>query len=135
MSDDLNNETQDNEEESFAELLESYSFGMKDDLQIGDKITAKIISIGENTVFMDAGTKVDGIVERAELLDDEGNMLFSEGDEFDLYVVSLDEHEMRLSKANSIVLFSAWTTTSSRVAADTDNFISPKSTLFSTSLI
>ncbi len=44
MSDDLNDETQDNEEEeeSFAELLESYSFGMKDDLQIGDKITAKL---------------------------------------------------------------------------------------------
>ena len=101
MSDDLNDETQDNEEESFAELLESYSFGMKDDLQIGDKITAKIISVGKNTVFMDAGTKVDGIVERAELLDDEGNMPFGEGDEIELYVVALDEHEMRLSKAIS----------------------------------
>ena len=101
MSDNLNNETQDNEEESFAELLESYGFGMKDDLRIGDKITAKIISIGKDTVFMDAGTKVDGIVERAELLDDEGNMPFSEGDEIELYVVALDEHEMRLSKAIS----------------------------------
>jgi len=101
MSDDLNNETQDNEEESFAELLESYGFGMKDDLRIGDKITAKIISIGKDTVFMDAGTKVDGIVERAELLDDEGNMPFSEGAEIELYVVALDEHEMRLSKAIS----------------------------------
>jgi len=101
MSDDLNNETQDDEKESFAELLDSYGFGMKDDIQIGDKITAKIISIGKNTVFMDAGTKVDGIVERAELLDDEGNMAFSEGDEIELYVVALDEHEIRLSKAIS----------------------------------
>ncbi len=41
MSDDLNNETEDNEEESFAELFESYSFGMKDDLQIGDKVDRK----------------------------------------------------------------------------------------------
>jgi len=101
MSDDLNNETQDDEEESFAELLESYSFNMKDDLQIGDKITAKIISIGKNTVFIDTGTKLDGTVERAELLDDEGNMAFSEGDEIELYVVALDEHEIRLSKAIS----------------------------------
>ena len=101
MSDDLNNETEDNEEESFAELLESYSFNMKDDLQIGDKITTKIISIGKNTVFMDTGTKLDGTVERAELLDDEGNMPFSEGDEIELYVVALDEHEIRLSKAIS----------------------------------
>ena len=101
MSDDLNNETQDNEEESFAELLETYSSGMRDDLQIGDKITAKIISIGKNIVFMDTGTKVDGTVEYAELLDDEGNMPFSEGDEIELYVVALDEHEIRLSKVIS----------------------------------
>jgi small subunit ribosomal protein S1 len=101
MSDDLNDETKDNEEENFAELLESYSFGMKDDLQIGDKITAKIISIGKNIVFIDTGTKIDGTVELAELLDDEGNMPFSEGDEIELYVVALDEHEIRLSKAIS----------------------------------
>jgi small subunit ribosomal protein S1 len=101
MSDDLNNETQDNEEENFAELLESYSFGMKDDLQIGDKITAKIISIGKNIVFIDTGTKIDGTVELAELLDDQGNMPFTEGDEIELYVVALDEHEIRLSKAIS----------------------------------
>jgi len=101
MSDDLNDETQDDEEENFAELLESYGFGMKDDLRIGDKITAKIISIGKNTVFMDTGTKVDGTVERAELLDNEGNMPLNEGDEIELYVVALDEHEIRLSKAIS----------------------------------
>ena len=101
MSDELNNETQDNEEESFAELLETYSSGMRDDLQIGDRVTAKIISIGKNIVFMDTGTKVDGTVEYAELLNDEGNMPFSEGDEIELYVVALDEHEIRLSKAIS----------------------------------
>jgi small subunit ribosomal protein S1 len=101
MSDDVNNETKDNEEESFAELLETYSSGMRDDLQIGDKITAKIISIGKNIIFMDTGTKVDGTVEYAELLDDEGNMPFSEGDEIELYVVAIDEHEIRLSRVIS----------------------------------
>lgn len=101
MSDDLNNDTQDNEEESFAELLDTYSSGMRDDLQVGDRISAKIISIGKNIVFIDTGTKVDGTVEYAELLDDEGNMPFSEGDEIELYVVAIDEHEIRLSKAIS----------------------------------
>lgn len=101
MADDLNNETNDDDEENFAELLESYGFGMKDDLQVGDKITGKIISIKENTVFMDTGTKIDGTVELAELLDAEGNMSFCEGDEIELYVVAMDEHEIRLSKAIS----------------------------------
>lgn len=95
------NENQDNEDQSFAELFESYNSGMKDDLQIGDRIKGKIISIGKDSVFMDTGTKVDGTVERVELLDGDGNMSFIEGDEIELYVVAIDDHEVRLSKAIS----------------------------------
>jgi len=100
MSDDSNNEKE-HEEESFADLFESYSAGMKDDLKVGDKITARIISIGKNSVFVDTGTKIDGVVEPAELLDKDGNMPYHEGDEIELYVVSQNEHEIRLSKAIS----------------------------------
>ncbi len=106
MSDNMNDDPLDNgeeneEEESFADLLESYSAGMKDDLQVGDKVTGKIISIGENSVFMDTGTKVDGVAERTELLDDEGNLPYAQGDVLELYVVSMDENEIRLSRAIS----------------------------------
>ena len=69
MSDQIENENNDPEEESFADLFESYSAGMNDDLQLGDKISGKIISIGKDVVFLDVGTKVDCTVERAELLD------------------------------------------------------------------
>lgn len=101
MSENFDNENQDNEDQSFAELFESYSSGMKDDLQIGDRIKGKIISIGKDSVFMDTGTKVDGTVERAELLDGDGNMPFIEGDEIELYVVAIDDHEISLSRAIS----------------------------------
>ncbi|RPJ16402.1 MAG: 30S ribosomal protein S1 [Desulfobacteraceae bacterium] len=101
MSENFENENQDNEDQSFAELFESYSSGMKDDLQIGDRIKGKIISIGKDSVFIDTGTKIDGTVERAELLDGDGNMSFIEGDEIELYVVSVTDHEIRLSKAIS----------------------------------
>ena len=101
MSDQFENEENDPDEENFADLLESYSTGMRDDLQLGDKISGKIISIGKDAVFLDVGTKVDGTVERAELLDDDGNLLFAEGDEIELYVVARDDHEIRLSKAIS----------------------------------
>jgi small subunit ribosomal protein S1 len=101
MEDDHNTEIPDDEEESFADLLESYSSGMKDDLKIGDKLSGKIISIGKDSVFITTGAKVDGIVDRAELLDDGGNMPFQKGDEIELYVVGIDEHEIRLSKAIS----------------------------------
>ncbi len=97
----FDNENKENDDRSFAELFESYSSGMKDDLQLGDRIKGKIISIGKDSVFMDTGTKVDGTVERAELLDGDGNMPFIEGDEIELYVVGIDDHEIRLSRAIS----------------------------------
>jgi len=94
-------EKQDKDDQSFAELFESYSSGMKDDLQIGERIKGKIISIGNDSVFMDTGTKIDGTVDRIELLDGDGNMPYTEGDEIELYVVAIDDHEVRLSKAIS----------------------------------
>jgi small subunit ribosomal protein S1 len=88
-----------NSEESFAELFESYSAGMKDDIQVGDKISGKIISIGDSAVFVDTGTKADGVVEKEELLNDDRELPYAEGDTLELYVVSANESEVRLSRA------------------------------------
>ena len=98
--DEFEKETSESEE-SFAELFESYSQGMNENINIGDRIRGRIISIGTTNVFVDTGTKVDGVVERGELLDDEGNLPIGVGDELDLYVVAADESEIRLSKAIS----------------------------------
>ena len=95
--DDLDN--QDDQEESFAELFESYSQGMNEDLRIGDKVHGRIISISDSSVFIDTGSKADGIVEKEELLDDDGELPYAVGDQLDLYVVAMDESEIRLSKA------------------------------------
>ena len=100
MSDNNINERQ-HEEESFADLFESYSAGRMEDLKVGDKITARIITIGKDSVFLDTGSKVDGVVDGAELLDKDGNMPYREGDEIELYVIAQNEHEIRLSKAIS----------------------------------
>ena len=100
MDDDVENASS-GAEESFADLFESYSAGMNENIQVGDRIRGRIISIGSNSVFVDTGTKVDGIVEKAELLDDDGQLSVAEGDELDLYVVAADESEIRLSKAIS----------------------------------
>ncbi|MGB5987838.1 MAG: 30S ribosomal protein S1 [Desulfobacterales bacterium] len=89
------------EEESFAELLESYSSGMSDDIRVGEKVRVKIISISDSAVFVNAGTKADGIVETEELKDEEGNLAYAVGDELELFVVAADESEIRLSKAIS----------------------------------
>lgn len=92
---------QQNKESSFGYLLDSYTDGMKDDIQVGDKINGKIISIGRDTVYVDTKSKVDGAVEKAELLDENGEFLYKNGDALELYVVALNESEMILSRALS----------------------------------
>jgi len=95
--DDMDNENQ----MSFADMLDAYSPGTNIEIGIGDKIRGKIVSIGRDAVFVDTGTKIDGIVDKAELLDDDQQMTLAEGDELELYVVALSDEEIRLSKAVS----------------------------------
>jgi small subunit ribosomal protein S1 len=101
MNDDFENESPAAGEENFADLFEAYSAGMNENIQVGDRIRGRIISIGTSSVFVDTGTKVDGVVERSELLDDDGRLPLAVGDELDLYVVAADESEIRLSRAIS----------------------------------
>ncbi len=101
MSDDFDGIKDEAEEENFAELFESYTQGMNEDIQVGDKVKGKILSIGRDTVFLDTGSKIDGAVEKIQLLDDDGELPYSEGDTLELYVVALNETEMILSKAIS----------------------------------
>ncbi len=90
-----------NGEESFAELFEQYSDGGGDDLNVGDKVSGKVIQVGETTVFVDTGTKLDGVVEKEELLDEDGNCTVADGDTVELYVVGKDSGGIKLSKAIS----------------------------------
>ncbi len=100
MLDNFTNETN-GEEEKFEDLLEVYSSRMNEDIQVGDKVKGEIISIGKDTVFVDTGTKIDGLVEKAELLDDDGQLPYKEGDILELFAVSLTGGEIRLSRALS----------------------------------
>jgi small subunit ribosomal protein S1 len=87
--------------ESFAELFESYNGHRTERVQIGERIRGKIISVGKDTVYVDTGTKIDGVVEKNELADESGTVLYKEGDEIELYVASYDGNEIRLSKTVS----------------------------------
>ncbi len=99
MADEPVRDPEDSQAESFADMLESYSAGMNDDIRVGDKIRGSIISITDQAVFVDTGTKADGIVEIGELRDDSGELPYSMGDMLDLFVISVSESEIRLSKA------------------------------------
>jgi small subunit ribosomal protein S1 len=100
----MSEEKLENEEkpgESFAELFESYNGHRTERVQIGERIRGKIISVGKDTIYVDTGTKIDGVVEKHELADENGTVPYKEGDELELYVASYDGNEIRLSKTVS----------------------------------
>lgn len=88
-------------EPSFADLLDSYSSKITRNIEIGNKISGRIISIGKDSVFMDTGTQIDGVANRGDLLNSKGEFPYVIGDIVELYVVSAKEDEILLSKAIS----------------------------------
>jgi len=101
MTDPINDEIIEDNDEDFANLLESFESASNDDIRIGDKISGEILSIGMDTVFVSTGTKIDGAVEKNDLLDENQELPYQKGDKIELYVTSITEHEIRLSKALS----------------------------------
>ncbi|MCP3940331.1 MAG: 30S ribosomal protein S1 [Desulfobacteraceae bacterium] len=95
------NAPEDLDDISFEELFNSYDTKISRELKQGDMVTGKIISIGKASVYIDTGTKSDGVVDKIELLDENGEFPFQVNDSIKLYVVSLSESEVILSKALS----------------------------------
>ena len=88
-------------EESFEQMMKDFDAETGEGLRVGDKVRGKIVSIGEMSVFVDVGAKVEGMVDPAELKDENGELPLSEGDEIELYVVSMAPGSVTLSKALS----------------------------------
>jgi small subunit ribosomal protein S1 len=101
-----------NEEESFADMLER-SFVGAARLEPGQKVEATILKIGPEWVFLDVGQKGEGVLDKKELLDAEGNLSVSEGDAIAAYFLSRSGGELRFTtriggSAGSAQLEEAW---------------------------
>jgi len=58
--------------------------------QRGEKITGKIVSVGEEAVFVDFGAKAEGQIPRAELENEEGELTVAVGDEITALLTAAD---------------------------------------------
>ncbi|KAF0221414.1 MAG: small subunit ribosomal protein [Geobacteraceae bacterium] len=83
-------------EESFAELFER-SFKDTGRLSPGEKVEARILKITNDWIFLDTGRKGEGVLDRKELLDAEGNLTVKEGDTVSAWFLSADGNEMRFT--------------------------------------
>lgn len=79
-----------NDDEDFAALLAEYDQGGKGERKrprVGDTVRGRIVSIGKDAVFVDLGGKAEGVLDREQLADKEGNLQVQIGDEVEARVV------------------------------------------------
>ena len=80
--------TEKDEEGSFAELFEQSSKAPNSRFSPGDRVTGKVVKIGQDTIFVDLGGKSEGLVEAQEFRDENGQLTIKEGDEVELRISS-----------------------------------------------
>lgn len=106
---------EDGDDENFAELFEQ-SAKQSTWLEPGQKVTARILKVSAEWIFIDTAQKGEGVVDRKEFLDLDGNVTVKEGDSISAYFVSSNHGEMRFttsfgsSASGSSQLEEAWRT-------------------------
>ncbi|WP_305046934.1 30S ribosomal protein S1 [Geoalkalibacter sp.] len=85
-------------EEDFAAMLEA-SLGGKaaPKLEPGQKIRARVLAFSGDWVFLDVGQKGEGVLDRREVLDAEGNPTVAVGDALEVYFLSRAGGELRFA--------------------------------------
>ena len=81
------------EDESFGEMFER-SFVAPTRYEPGRKVSARVVKVTQEWVFLDLGRKGEGVLAAKELLDDAGTLAVKEGDSLEAYFVSSDGSEM-----------------------------------------
>jgi small subunit ribosomal protein S1 len=80
------------QDEDFASMLAEFESGKpradKKRPRIGDVVQGAVISIGKDAVFVDAGGKAEGVLERSQVSDAEGKLLVKIGDVIEARVVA-----------------------------------------------
>ncbi|MDR1686418.1 MAG: 30S ribosomal protein S1 [Desulfovibrio sp.] len=86
-------------EPSFAELLarQEDDGDSRNRLEPGRRVSARVVAVTADTVFVSTGSKVDGIVDREEMEID-GELRCQVGDMLDLYVITVSPQEVKLSR-------------------------------------
>lgn len=79
----------DEENISFADLLADQGAVKTDRINVGDKIEAQIIHIGKESAFLAINQSQEGSLPKAELLDENRELVHQVGDTLSVYVLSL----------------------------------------------
>jgi small subunit ribosomal protein S1 len=96
MTTDVTEQEETAEEENFAEMF-AKSYSDPGRLEPGQKVSARILSISGDWVFIDTGRKGEGVLDRKALLDSEGNLTVKIGDTITAWFISASGNELRFT--------------------------------------
>ena len=90
-----------------------YHCGMEK-LEIGQQIETEIVAISGDTIFLDLSSKSEGVLSRAELADENGNVSVKEGDKIKVFYLGEKNGEARFTtkisgqNADKSMIENAW---------------------------
>lgn len=76
--------------QSFAELFEASESGNSLNIERGSVISGVVVAIDEDRIIVDTGLKSEGVIERAEFLNEAGELEVAVGDTIDVVVEAVD---------------------------------------------
>lgn len=82
----FNNTANDSSEPSFEDLLNESFSKPEPTIKVGDKVNTKIVAMDGDNIYLDLGTRMEGVVKKLEYLEN-GELLVKEGDSTTVYVV------------------------------------------------
>ena len=80
--------------ENFAEMFKASQENAQGRVKQGDKVTGTVIDVTDDSVFVNVGVKIDGIMDRKDFIDNEGNLTVKVGDEVEAYVTKATSQEI-----------------------------------------
>ena len=81
---------------------------------IGERVSLKVVAVSADTVFLDLNAKSEGVLDAAELTDENGVCSVQAGDEIDVYFIGNENGEARFTtkisggKADKSILENAY---------------------------
>lgn len=84
--------------DDFAAMFGETSFEFKE-VYPGDRVNARIVALNDDNVFVDLGTKAEGVIDRNDLIEKDGTLPYGIGDTVQVYVVDTRGGSIRLSTA------------------------------------
>jgi small subunit ribosomal protein S1 len=77
-------------DESFAEMFAASEAGVSPRrFEVGQKVSGRIVQVGQEQAFLDLGGKGEGMIDLAELRDTHGNLMVALGEILEGYVLAL----------------------------------------------